>query len=380
MVRKFYDAGPDAGGGSPTETKVDFSSFVSVSNETQADSDAETADEGGSGDSGDSGEGQSGGEATASTEKKVEVTPGTGAGQSAAEIKAGDEGNVAGDWFEAIKGVDKKDVLSKLGSKSEVMKALGLSEFVINLNDYYERTGDAEAYLRANAIDYAKMPDDEAILEGIRREKPGAPESVVQRLYQKEMEKYETDPDVYDAETVQYGNYLKKEKADEYRSKFIEDQKKFSFPAKEAPSNDTDAANAQAAEQAKIEAINKGIVENDATKKILSDKLLRIGGKDGYNFDAGDPQELVDMAVGKKNFFDMFSKEDGSVDLDLFYAVAAFAKNRANYEKSLIDHGRSLANKEHTEDDNAIQRDRAGAAKELSAWQNLERNGIAVKN
>ncbi|GAB3024351.1 hypothetical protein GCM10027051_31220 [Niabella terrae] len=276
--------------------------------------------------------------------EQTEVTPETPTSESETET-------AAQDWKELVRNQSKAEVLSLLGDKDEILKELGISEFVINLQKHMEANGDAKKYLEVHAKDYGSMSDEEVILEGIRAEKPKAPESVIRKLYAKELAKYETDPDEDDEDAAELNDYLRKEKADEYRQKFIDEQKKLAIPEKP----DTSEADRQKAEadakvaadaEAKAKEFRQKIIDSAAAKDLVSSKILKIGDKRDYNFEVSDPQELIDMATGDKNFFSLFLNKDGELDMDHWFATAAFAKNRKLYESSLVNYGKTLANKD----------------------------------
>lgn len=366
ILRKFFNDGSgDGGGGSADITDIDFShGFKPAGDEGSGDQggsgdgDQGEGDNGGGSNNGDKG-GNNGGGSGSGDQGGNNGSEGTGGGDGGGSAAA--QSQSATDWTEAIKTVDKAEVLGKLGDRTELLKALKVPDFIVNLVQHVESGKDAAEYLRISSVNYSEMSDDDVIKAGIRKENPGASDAVINKLFQKEMEKYETDPDQYDQETVDMGNYLKKQVADKFRGQFTEEQKKYLIPEKTAPVKSEAEIQAEKETQDKIEAINKSISESDITKKLLADKKILIGGKDGYQFEvAGDPQEFVDYALGNKNFFSLFAKEDGSVDLDLFYSTVAFAKNRNEYDKSAIGHGITQANKKRIDGDNSFQPDYSG--------------------
>lgn len=357
FLRKFFNDGAgDAGGGAPDVTDIDFSHGFKPADESLP-GDQGDGDGSGEGDNGDVNSGSDNGDNGGSN---------GGSGDQGGNSGSGDNGDGKGggsaaaqsqtvtDWAEAIKTVEKTDVLQKLGDRSEILKALKVPDFVVNLVEHLESGKDAAEFLRISSVNYSEMSDDDILKAGIRKDNPGASEAVINKLFQKELEKYETDPDQFDQETVEMGNYLKKQAADRFRSQFTEEQKKYLIPEKTAPAKTEAEIKAEKETQEKIEAINKSISESDVTKSLLADKKILIGGKDGHQFEiAGDPKEYVDYALGNKNLFSLFAKEDGSVDLGLFYATVAFIKNRGDYEKAAIVHGETKANKKRIEGDNS---------------------------
>lgn len=367
MIRKFFNTEGDGGtGGSPAP--IDFSAGWQPAEPVTADPKAPETGGGGGGTGGE--------EPPAPPEGGKEPKPAGEGGETGKKPETGkpaatEPTPASVDWKEAIKKADRKEVLSTIGEKSELLKALGVDDFTMKILDHIEKGGDPAEFIKVNSVDYSKISDDDAIMAGIREDNPGAPESVIKKIFDKEMEKYETDPDVYDQETVEYGNYLKKGTADKYRNQLIEKQKNFAIPAAKAPEPAAPAVDP--AEQAKIDEINLKISESETTKKLISDKKITIGGKDGYKFEIENPQDYVDYATGKKNLFSKFAKDDGSVDLDLFYATVAFIENREKYDSAAIGHGMTKANRTEIETPGPGERvDPVTGKVVLSDWQTLE--------
>lgn len=366
MIKKFFNlAEAGSGGAEQTVTEsIDFANgFESVEDSQRADLNATTIE-------------NTVEKEEALTEKeKVEEKEVTTQKNDEAKVekveetKADSQATKVG-WEDAIKGVDKKELIAKLGDKREILEALGVSKFVIDLNEHYDRTGNADDYLQMMGIDYDKLGDDEVILDGIRRENPKAPESVVQKLYKKELEKYETDPEQFDKESVELGTYLKKVAADKFRESAKENQSKFIIPKTDPKKDDSK----EVGRQAEAEKINKSIVESSSSQSLLSEKILKLGGENEYKYEVKNPQDFVDYATGKSNFFSLFANEDGSLDIDKFYATVALATDRKGYEKSLIEHGKSLVRKEQLEEEGnaGIRNETAGSEVKKSDWEELE--------
>lgn len=368
-----------------TSEKIDFNAFVPASETVGADEsqfETEETDD-------DPGAQQ---EETQTTQTETETpqepaaTPETPAQPDATTETTDTAQPQQPSWEELVKAQNKADVLAQLGDKTEILKELGISDFVISLHQFMENGGDVKKYLRANANDYSTMSDDDVILEGIRLEEPNASEKVIARLYKKEMEKYGFDPDVDDEDEKEYAEFQKKKKADEYRSKLLENQKQFTVPpVKEKSSEDASKQEAERLtaeqQQKQFEEGKNKILGSEQTKKLLTEKIVTTS--QGYRFEVPNSQDLVDMATGEKSFLSQFLKEDGTYDLDHWFAVTAFATNRQNYENALINYGKTKAIKETIEEDeNPIQRDasRQAAPVQKTAIQLLNEQGREFRN
>ena len=260
------------------------------------------------------------------------------------------------DWRKVLKEQKPEEVIAELGDKKAILKALGISDFVIDLNDHYQNHGDVRKYLDVASRNYAEMSDDAVIREAIRSAHPNAPDKVIEKLVAKEIKDFEYDPEVDDEETKELNSYLKKEKADQYREKLIAEQQKFLIPEAQPVTESDDEkakqmAETEAAQQKEVQALISKINEDPETRRILTEKKVLIGGDAKYQFAISDPDELRQMATGEKNFYSMFLREDGTFDMAKWYATAAFTKNQSDYENALINYGKTLALKEQIEAD-----------------------------
>jgi hypothetical protein len=52
------------------------------------------------------------------------------------------------------------------------------------------------------------------------------------------------------------------------------------------------------------------------------------------------------MTIDNTKFFQLFQTEDGQVDYDRWYRVLNYASNPGLFERSLINHGKTLGGKE----------------------------------
>lgn len=263
-------------------------------------------------------------------------------------------------WEEAIKSVDKSEVLKSLGNKREVLKALGISDFVADLSDYYDQKGNVDDYLSAKGVDYSKYSDDQILKEKIYREHSGAPEAVREMLFKKELEKYMATPEVDGAEEVQYKEYLKKTEADKYRETLQAEQAKFTIPVKDPaqPLNEEEVISKyQTAQQEKVQAVMADLIEKDKTdpitKTMVDSKKLIIYGD--TKFDVSDVDTVLDYTYGRngKDFYSLFLDKDGNVDKARWYDAVAFAMSPETYKKAIFDAGKTSAVKKEAEDESA---------------------------
>lgn len=240
--------------------------------------------------------------------------------------------------------VDWKTELKK-ADRNEALKELGLDQFEIDLINYRKETGDIIPYLEAKAIDYTKVTDAEILRRSLRNQYKELDDEEFDLLYQDEIaDKYKLDPEIYDAQAQRLGKLKMKVDAERVRKAFIADQQKFTIPVRQKevvqPPEDNTAkiAEMQQAWEQEVQA-------NDATKKLLTDKRLVLGGKESpFNFEVDDPAEAIASAVDNQKFWTLFQGADGT-DFGKFFKVREYAKNPDKFEKTLIDYGKSLGRK-----------------------------------
>lgn len=235
-------------------------------------------------------------------------------------------------------------------------------EFLKNLIDYYERTGDVKPYLNSQGINYEKDYNDEQILRlQFDQENADLTKTVRDKLFAKEMKaKYGFDTDggdFIDVEDVELTQALMKRDAVKARNKFIEEQKQFQIPEPKPPVDkvaepDTKAAEeakakAEAAEKAQkeeLEKFYKFVDDHETFKSIKETKMVKIdaeGVDEQFGYEVIDPDSIAEMVKDERKFFQMFKGQDG-VDWDRISKVYAYAQDTKAFESALIDFGRTL--------------------------------------
>lgn len=260
-------------------------------------------------------------------------------------------------WEEAIKAIDKSEVLGKLGDPREILKALGVSDFIIDMSQHYNEKGNVDEYLKARAINYDSYTDEQIFREKINREHPTASEKVREKILATEMAKYEVAEDVDGPEDIELKNYLKAEDAKKIREALKAEQAKFQIPSKTpeelAASTPKAIIEKHIAEQQKLLEQEKEKIEqvNSAdprTQQLVTDRKVKLHGDSV--FEVPNVDQILRLTTLKEDFFDLFRGADGRPDLNRWYKVAAFATNIDAYEKALYDLGRSAAVRQELEE------------------------------
>lgn len=242
------------------------------------------------------------------------------------------------DWKEVLKKVDRK----------ELLKEAGLDDFEIGLLDYRKSTGDLTPYLEVKTKDWDKMNEVAVLRDDLRRKYPDLSDEDFDLLADKRInQKYLlTESELVDEKEVKLAKIELKSEADSIRKKRKEEQQNFKAP--ELKADDTQAKQQEAQEKAYAEYV-EGVKKNPATQKLLAEQKLVMGeGNETYNYKVNSA-ELVEIAENPNKFFGLFG-EAGKEKWEDFYATVAYAKNRKQIEKALIDYGKSLAIKESAEE------------------------------
>lgn len=210
--------------------------------------------------------------------------------------------------------------------------------FIEKAVQYYETYGTLQPFLRATEVDYNEMTDVEVLKVKFDTENTDLSPKAKQKLFDKELEKYELD--AYDEEDKEVGEALLRRDAQRLRKTFIEEQQQFlnnvqSPEAQTGPSQEEFAA--QQEQSRKI--ISEGI------SSVVNNNIIKIGANgEGINYQIQDQNVVVDYAMDSNKFLSIFAK-DGSVDWDKWTKTVAFAQNPTQFISELIKHGKSLGRK-----------------------------------
>lgn len=210
-------------------------------------------------------------------------------------------------------------------------------DFIKKVVDKYNQDGSLEDFFNAYSTDWDKLDDKEVLRRQFFEENSSLEDNkVIERLWKKELAKYEIDEDEYDQEEVETGLALLKRDASKVRDKFKEKQQDYLQPSKkESEPDDTK----------RIEALQNFVDNDPIVKAVKESKLvtLDIDG-DKYNFELDNPEIIAQSLVNENLFYNQFLKE-GKPDTGKWAEVMAYATNPQKFRKSLVDFGRSLERK-----------------------------------
>lgn len=222
-------------------------------------------------------------------------------------------------------------------------------DFIKGAVEYYEKTGDLTPYLQAKTVDFTKMDDAEIMRRSLREQYPDVSEKAFDRLYQQQVvDKFKLDAEQWGEDDAELGKELLRTEADKLRAKYIEWQKGFAAPEPQADPN------AEEQERATMEAIaqfERTIKENPITKSILETKRVSIkAGDDEFNYELPEANALVDMTLDNNRFFQQFAAGEGQLDYNKWYKTVAYSQNPEQFERALINFGKTLGRSEVTKE------------------------------
>lgn len=213
-------------------------------------------------------------------------------------------------------------------------------DFIKGAVEFYEKTGDLTPYLQAKTVDFTKLSDEDILRRNLREQYSELSDGAFERLYKQQVvDKYKLDPDEWSEEDAQLERELMKVEASKLRSKYQEWQQGFKAPEPEP----TDADKLVAEQMQRFE---QDVKENTLTKSLLENKKISMKTQDGeFNYEV-EPNQLLEMTLDNDRFFAQFANEKGELDYDRWYKVAAYSSNPEQFERSLINFGKTLGRQE----------------------------------
>lgn len=213
-------------------------------------------------------------------------------------------------------------------------------DFIKGVVEFYEKTGDLTPYLQAKTIDFTKLSDEDILRRNLREQYSELSDGAFERLYKQQVvEKYKLDPDEWSDEDAQLERELMRVEASKLRSKYQEWQSGFRAPEPEP--NDADKMVAD-----QMQRFEEDVKENALTKSLLENKMISMKTQDGeFNYEV-EPNQLLEMTLDNDRFFAQFANEKGELNYDRWYKVAAYSSNPEQFERSLINFGKTLGRQE----------------------------------
>jgi len=214
-------------------------------------------------------------------------------------------------------------------------------DFIKKAVDYYDTYGNLTPFLEATSKDYDAMSDVDLLKSNFDKENSDLSEKARNRLFEKELEKYNLES--YDEDDTEVGNALLKRDAGKLRKALKEEQQQFIQsiqPQGQGQQEQQPSPEELEAQQAESRKIIQGGISG-----VVKNNLIKVEANgEGINYQIGDTTKVVDYALDSSKFLSTFAK-DGQVDWDKWTKVVAFAENPTQFISELIKHGKSLGRK-----------------------------------
>lgn len=211
-------------------------------------------------------------------------------------------------------------------------------DFIKKAVEYYEKYGNLTPFLEATSVDYDSVGDTDLLRMKFDKENSDLSPKARQRLFEKELEKYNLDS--YDEDDAEVGQALLKRDAAKVRASLKDEQTQFVQsiqPSVQEPQVSKEELDAQREQSRKI-------VEIGVSSAIKNNFIKLEANGEGINYQIADKNKVIDYALDSNQFLSTFAK-DGQVDWDKWTKVVAFAENPTVFIDELIKHGKSLGRK-----------------------------------
>jgi len=243
------------------------------------------------------------------------------------------------DWKEQLKKSDPK----------EILKELGYDEFVADFAEFRKNGGDAYKFLEAKAFDWNNVSHTDLVFDELKLQYPNLTDDKIEKLYQARYKQTDFASD----EDREVGLIQLEADAELVRQKRIQEQQQFRIPEVSRP-QEVDSQ-LQYAEQERLLAEQQQQVlqffrEHDATKSLLESKRVAIdlGDNGKFNFNIDKPENLMAVALDGEKWQRAISVNPQEADpaklipdVAKLQKIALVALN-PNYEKDLVNYGKSL--------------------------------------
>lgn len=243
------------------------------------------------------------------------------------------------DWKEQLRKSDPK----------EILKELGYDEFVADFAEFRKNGGDAYKFLEAKAFDWNNVSHTDLVFDELKLQYPNLSDDKIEKLYQARYKQ----SDFASEEDREIGLIQLEADAELVRQKRIYEQQQFRIPEVSRPQEVDNQL--QYAEQERVLAEQQQQVlqffrEHDATKSLLESKRVAIdlGDNGKFNFNIDKPENLMAVALDGEKWQRAISVNPQEADpaklipdVAKLQKIALVALN-PNYEKDLVNYGKSL--------------------------------------
>jgi len=244
------------------------------------------------------------------------------------------------DWKEELKKANPKDIL----------KELGYDDFVAEFAEFRKNGGDAYKYLEAKAFDWETVNHQDLVLDELKLQYPHLTDDKIEKLYQAKYKQSEYASD----DDKEIGSIQLEADAELIRQKRIAEQKTFQIPdvmnSQEVNQFQERMAEQQKIESERVQQALQFFKEHDATKNLMESKRVAIdlGDNGKFNFTVDKPETLMAVALDSEKWQRAIAVNPQEADpsklipdVAKLQKIALVALN-PNYEKDLVNYGKSL--------------------------------------
>lgn len=254
--------------------------------------------------------------------------------------EASSEKQIFADWKEELKKANPKDIL----------KELGYDDFIAEFAEYRKNGGDAYKYLEARAFDWNEVSHQDLVKDDLKLQYPHLTEEKIEKLYQAKYKQSDYASD----EDKEIGLIQLEADAELVRQKRISEQNAFQIPEVATAQEAVELQN-RIAEQQKLQAEHSQRIleffrEHEATKSLYQSKRVAIdlGDNGKFNFNIDKPENLMAIALDSEKWQRAISINPQEADVNKLVPDVAKLQKIAlvalnpNYEKDLVNYGKSL--------------------------------------
>jgi hypothetical protein len=244
------------------------------------------------------------------------------------------------DWTEVLK--QKPD--------TEVLKAMGFDDKWIGFLEEAKKGGDLKKYWDNINLDVSKLSAEDVMRRQLRNEYPDATDEQFEDLFRAEViEPYKLDPEMFQESDVKRGKNLLELRAGKYRKELASEQQKYllSKPETKLPPEVEQFRSAQEEQRKSLESYKNTLVESPVIKQLMQTKKLTIGeGADAFNYEAKNPQSIIDVLVDGSKAAAKLKNADGTPNILKHALIGAILDDDITLLSSFADHNKSLGRKE----------------------------------
>lgn len=213
-------------------------------------------------------------------------------------------------------------------------------DFIKKAVDYYDTYGNLTPFLEATSKDYDTIQDVDLLKDKFSKDNSDLSEKAINRLFEKELEKYNLDS--FDEDDTEVGNALLKRDAGKLRKALKEEQ--LQFLQSVSPQVQEQQQQISQEELSAQQAESRTMIQNGISGFVKNNLIKVEANGEGINYQIADTSKVVDYALDSSKFLSTFAK-DGQVDWEKWTKVVAFAENPTQFVSELIKHGKSLGRK-----------------------------------